>query len=120
MLRLTAPYDVSVLKPAAHPIAAYLEQVQVATPRVPVINNVDVAMEKEPQRIKQALARQACNPVRWVEVVRHIAGEGITQVVECGPGKVLAGLVKRIDGNLTGYALTDGQSLDQTLQALRS
>jgi len=120
MLPVSAPFHSSLLKPAADRLAAYLEQVQVATPRVPVINNVDVAMEKEPQRIKQALARQACNPVRWVEVVRRIAGEGITQVVECGPGKVLAGLVKRIDGNLAGYALTDGQSLDQTLQALRS
>ncbi len=84
------------------------------------MNNVDVAQETDPRRIKHALSRQACNPVRWVEVVRAIAGAGITHVVECGPGKVLAGLSKRIDSSLRGYAIADPQSLEQTLQALKA
>jgi len=84
------------------------------------VNNVDVTQETDPRRIKDALSRQACNPVRWVEVVRAIAGAGIAHVVECGPGKVLAGLSRRIDGSLQGYAITDPQSLGQTLQALKS
>jgi len=77
-------------------------------------------MESDPQRIKDALARQACKPVRWVEVVRSMAGAGVTHVVECGPGRVLAGLTKRIDKNLQGLAITDPQSLAQTLQAIRA
>jgi len=81
---------------------------------------VDVASESEPARIKQSLARQACNPVRWVEVVRRIAAGGISHVVECGPGKVLAGLTRRIEGGLQSHAITDAQSLQQTLLAVKS
>jgi [acyl-carrier-protein] S-malonyltransferase len=91
----------------------------VSAPRIPVVNNVDAALEREPQRIKHALARQASNPVRWVEVVRRMAADGISHVVECGPGKVLAGLTRRIDNSLQGYAITDPQSLEQALQALK-
>jgi [acyl-carrier-protein] S-malonyltransferase len=87
---------------------------------MPVVNNVDVATESDPLRIKDALARQACRPVRWVEVIRHIAAAGVTHVAECGPGKVLAGLTRRIDGNLQGLAITDPQSLEQALQALHA
>jgi len=94
--------------------------VPVNKPGIPVVNNVDVAVENEPGRIKQALARQACNPVRWVEVVRRIAAGGIAHVVECGPGKVLAGMTKRIDSSLQSHAITDAQSLQQTLRALKS
>ena len=99
-------------------LAAYLGNVSMSAPRIPVVNNVDVATENDPQRIKDALARQACKPVRWVEVVRRLAGAGVTHVAECGPGKVLAGLTRRIDGNLQGLAITDPQSLAQALQAL--
>ena len=120
MLPVSAPFHSSLLKPAADRLAAYLDSVTVRTPRIPVVNNVDVAMENDPRRIKDALARQACHPVRWVEVVRRIAGTGIAHVAECGPGRVLAGLTKRIEGGLQGYAITDPQSLDQTLQALKS
>jgi len=120
MLPVSAPFHSSLLRPAADKLAAYLEKVTVSAPRVPVVNNVDVTQEIDPGRIRNALARQACSPVRWVEVVRAIAGAGITQVVECGPGRVLAALTKRIEGGLQGYAITDPQSLVQTLQALKS
>ncbi len=119
MLPVSAPFHSSLLKPAADRLATYLDGVQMSAPRVPVVNNVDVAVEKEPQRIKHALARQASNPVRWVEVVRRIAGESISHVAECGPGKVLAGLTRRIDSGLQGYAITDPQSLEHALQALK-
>ncbi|MGH8702241.1 MAG: ACP S-malonyltransferase [Burkholderiales bacterium] len=120
MLPVSAPFHCSLLKPAAEKLASRLDGIRVSAPRIPVINNVDVAMENEPQRIKQALARQACSPVRWVEVVRRIAAAGVLHVAECGPGKVLAGLTRRIDGRLKGYAITDPQSLEQALQAFRS
>jgi [acyl-carrier-protein] S-malonyltransferase len=119
MLPVSAPFHSSLLKPAADKLASYLESVQMSAPRIPVVNNVDVAVEKEPRRIKQALARQASNPVRWVEIVRRMAGEGISDVAECGPGKVLAGLTRRIDSSLQGHAITDPRSLEQALQALK-
>lgn len=120
MLPVSAPFHSSLLKPAADKLAVYLEQVKLGAPGIPVINNVDVAVEKEPQRIRQALARQACNPVRWVEVIRRMAGEGIVHVAECGPGKVLAGLSRRIDGGLQGHAITDPQSMEQARQVIGS
>ena len=119
MLPVSAPFHSSLLKPAADKLASYLEKVQLSAPRIPVVNNVDVATESDPQRIKEALARQACNPVRWVEVVRRIASHGIAHVAECGPGKVLAGMTKRIDGALQSHALADAQSLQQALMALK-
>jgi [acyl-carrier-protein] S-malonyltransferase len=120
MLPVSAPFHSSLLRPAADKLATYLEKVPVVTPGIPVVNNVDVALEKDPVRIRQSLARQACNPVRWVEAVRRIAAGGVRHVVECGPGKVLAGLTKRIEGSLQGHAITDMQSLQQTLQAVKS
>jgi [acyl-carrier-protein] S-malonyltransferase len=120
MLPVSAPFHSSLLKPVADRLASYLDRIHMSVPRVPVVNNVDVAVENEPQRIKQALARQASNPVRWVEVVRRIAGEGISHVAECGPGKVLAGLTRRIDGSLQGYTITDPRSLEQALETFQS
>ena len=120
MLPVSAPFHSSLLQPAAERLSTYLGRVGVSSPRIPVVNNVDVAAESDPQRIKDALARQACRPVRWVEVIRYIAAAGVTHVAECGPGKVLAGLTKRIDGSLQGLAITDPQSLDQALQTLRA
>ncbi len=119
MLPVSAPFHSSLLKPAADKLAAHLEKINLGAPRIPVVNNVDVAQESDPTRIKGALARQACSPVRWVEVVRAMAGAGVTHVVECGPGKVLAGLTKRIESGLLGYAITDSQSLVQTKEALK-
>jgi len=120
MLPVSAPFHSSLLRPAADKLRSYLVNISVSAPRIPVVNNVDVKIENDPQRIRDALARQACKPVRWVEVVRHMAGMGVTHVVECGPGKVLAGLTRRIDGNLQGLAITDPQSLEQALQVLKS
>lgn len=120
MLPVSAPFHSSLLRPAADKLAAYLDKIAVSAPRVPVVNNVDVAQEIDPGRIRNALARQACSPVRWVEVVRAIASAGVTHVVECGPGKVLAALTRRIDSGLQGHAIADPQSLAQTLQAFKS
>ena len=119
MLPVSAPFHSSLLKPAADRLAGRLEGIQVSKPRIPVVNNVDVAIENEPSRIKAALARQACNPVRWVEVVRQIGAQGVVHVAECGPGKVLAGMTKRIDDKLQGHAITDAQSLDAVMAAVK-
>jgi [acyl-carrier-protein] S-malonyltransferase len=118
MLPVSAPFHSSLLQPAADRLSAHLGKIGVSAPRIPVVNNVDVATESDPQRIKDALARQACKPVRWVEVVRHIGAAGITHIAECGPGKVLAGLSRRIDGKLQGLAITDPLSLEEALRAL--
>jgi [acyl-carrier-protein] S-malonyltransferase len=120
MLPVSAPFHSSLLKPAADRLATHLETISMSAPRIPVVNNVDVAQETDPQRIKDALARQACNPVRWVEVIRTMARADVTHIVECGPGKVLAGLTKRIEGSLQGYAIADPQSLVQVMETLKS
>ena len=119
MLPVSAPFHSSLLRPAANRLAERMKGIAFNAPRIPVVNNVDAAMTSDPAQIKDALARQACNPVRWVEVIRRMAAAGVTHVAECGPGKVLAGLTKRIDGDLKGYAITDPRSLQQTLQALK-
>ena len=119
MLPVSAPFHASLLKPAAQRLQEHLAGVVFSPPQIPVVNNVDVAIVEDPQKIKDALARQACNPVRWVEVIRHMARAGVTHVAECGPGRVLAGLTKRIDGTLQGLAIADAASLAQALQTLR-
>ncbi|MEO7727392.1 MAG: ACP S-malonyltransferase [Burkholderiales bacterium] len=116
MLPVSAPFHASLLKPAAQRLEKYLADVSFAAPQIPVVNNVDVAVVTDPQAIKAALARQACNPVRWVEIVQHMARDGVTHVVECGPGRVLAGMTKRIEGTLQGFAISDAASLAQTVQ----
>jgi [acyl-carrier-protein] S-malonyltransferase len=120
LLPVSAPFHSSLLKPAAGRLAGYLGKIGLSAPRIPVVNNVDVAMEREAHRIKDALARQACSPVRWVEVIRHLANAGVTHVVECGPGKVLAGLTRRIEAQLHGASISDPASLEQCLQSLKS
>jgi len=119
LLPVSAPFHSSLLKPAAQKLQQYLGNVAFNAPGIPVVNNVDAAVIDDPQKIKDALARQACNPVRWVEVVRQMASEGITHVAECGPGKVLAGLTKRIDPVLQGLAIADAATLGQALQTLQ-
>jgi [acyl-carrier-protein] S-malonyltransferase len=84
-----------------------------------VVNNIDVAIERDPARIRDALARQAAGPVRWAEIVRRMAAEGVTHVVECGPGKVLAGLTRRIDASLESLAITDPASIEEAVARLR-
>ena len=115
-LPVSAPFHSSLLQSASDRLREYLASVEVKVPQIPLVNNVDVAIVSEPAAIKDALVRQAAGAVRWVECVQAMAKSGVTHVVECGPGKVLAGLTKRIDGNLVGAAITDPASLDETLK----
>ncbi|WP_017774668.1 ACP S-malonyltransferase [Paraburkholderia kururiensis] len=115
-LPVSAPFHSSLLKPASDRLREYLASVEVREPAIPVVNNVDVAMVRDPAAIRDALVRQAAGAVRWVECVKAIAAQGVTHVIECGPGKVLAGLTKRIDGNLVGAAIVDPASLDEALK----
>ena len=110
-LPVSAPFHSSLMKPAAEKLRVRLAETVLAAPRVPVINNIDVAVESDADRIRDALYRQAFGPVRWVECVQVIKARGISTVVECGPGKVLAGMTKRIDSELTGSALYDPATL---------
>ena len=114
-LPVSAPFHSSLMQPAAIKLEGFLKNVAFVAPSVPVINNVDVKMESDPARIKDALVRQAASPVRWAEIIRAMAEQGVTHVVECGPGRVLAGLVKRIDPRVQGLAATDRASLEQAL-----
>ncbi|MBE0616117.1 MAG: ACP S-malonyltransferase [Burkholderiales bacterium] len=112
-LPVSAPFHSELMQPAAERLQQYLQDIEFKAPRIPVINNVDVASYVEPAQIKDALVRQAYHPVRWVETIRAFAAQGITQVAECGPGKALAGMTKRIDGNLESLALADQASIEQ-------
>ena len=114
-LPVSAPFHSSLLRPAADKLAARLAQLEFKTPNIPVINNVDVAQEGDPARIKDALVRQAYNPVRWVETVQQMAAMGISVVAECGPGKVLAGLTKRCADGVSGVALADVAAIEANL-----
>ncbi len=112
ILPVSAPFHSTLLKPAAEKLQAALAELSLNTPEIPVVNNVDVRIETDVARIKDALVRQAWHPVRWVECAQFIAEQGVTDMVECGPGKVLAGLAKRIDARLAGHALVDQASLN--------
>lgn len=115
LLPVSAPFHSSLLAPAADVLAAALAEIDVAAPQVPLINNVDVATVDTPDAIRDALVRQAWHAVRWVETLQAMKAQGVTHVIECGPGKVLTGLTKRIDGELTGLAITDPASLEAAL-----
>lgn len=117
VLPVSAPFHSSLLQPAAERLRGYLAQVAIKAPAIPMINNVDVAIESEPARIADALARQAAGPVRWVEIVHSLASQGVTHVVECGPGRVLAGLTRRIAPELESLAIFDPESLKEALAA---
>jgi len=110
-LPVSAPFHSSLMKPAAERLREKLVDVAFSAPHIPVVNNIDVAVETDAARIKDALYRQAFGPVRWVECMQAIKGRGASVVVECGPGKVLAGMVKRIDADMTGAALYDPATL---------
>ena len=118
-LPVSAPFHSSLMQPAANKLEGFLKNVAFAVPSVPVINNVDVKTESDPEKIKNALVRQAASPVRWAETIRQMAEQGVTHVVECGPGKVLAGLVKRIDSRLVGIAAADRASLEAALATVK-
>ncbi len=117
-LPVSAPFHSSLMKPAADKLREKLAATAFAAPQIPVINNIAVAVETDPDRIRTALYEQAFGPVRWVECVQAIKARGLTTIVECGPGKVLAGMVKRIDAELTGVAMFDPASLAQTREML--
>ncbi len=117
-LPVSAPFHSSLMKPAADKLKEKLAGTAFAAPLIPVINNIEVAVESDPERIRAALYAQAFGPVRWVECVQALKARGIHTVVECGPGKVLAGMVKRIDAEMTGVALFDPDSLAQVKEAL--
>lgn len=110
-LPVSAPFHSSLMKPAAERLKENLESVKFMRPQIALINNIDVAVEVDADRIRDALYRQAFGPVRWVECVRALKARGASNVVECGPGKVLAGMVKRIDPEMNGFALFDPASL---------
>ena len=110
-LPVSAPFHSSLMKPAAERLKAALAGIELAAPRIPVVNNVDVAVESDPVRIRDALVRQAAGPVRWVECVQALRARGITHVIECGPGKALTGMTKRIDAELVGAPLYDPATL---------
>jgi [acyl-carrier-protein] S-malonyltransferase len=110
-LPVSAPFHSSLMKPAADRLREKLATTAIAAPAIPVVNNIDVAIESDADRIRDALVRQAFGPVRWVECVRAIQARGIDTLVECGPGKVLAGMTKRIDAALTGLAVYDPATL---------
>lgn len=118
-LPVSAPFHSSLLQPASEKLKTYLANIQFNAPKISVINNVDVAVLNEPAAIKDALVRQAAKPVRWHETIQSMANQGITQVVECGPGKVLAGLTKRINDAMTGVPVFDQTSLDDALATLK-
>ena len=110
-LPVSAPFHSSLMRPAAERLKAALAGIELAAPRIPVVNNVDVAFESDPERIRDALVRQAAGPVRWVECVQALRARGITHVIECGPGKALTGMTKRIDAELVGASLYDPATL---------
>jgi [acyl-carrier-protein] S-malonyltransferase len=118
-LPVSAPFHSSLLQPASEKLKGYLANIEFKAPTVPVINNVDVEILNDPVAIKDALVRQAAKPVRWQETIQAMAGQGVTQVVECGPGKVLAGLTKRINDQLTGVPVFDDASLNEVLASLK-
>ena len=117
-LPVSAPFHSSLMKPAAEKLREKLAAVDFAAPKIPVINNIEVAAETDPDRIRAALYGQAFGPVRWVECVQAIKARGLTTLVECGPGKVLAGMAKRIDPELTGAPLFDPASLAEVKELL--
>lgn len=117
-LPVSAPFHCALMQPAAARLAEALPKVVFARPTITLINNVDVASPDEPDAIRDALVRQAAAPVRWVEVIQRMAELGAFTVAECGPGKVLAGLTKRINRELTGVALADSATLEQLAQQI--
>ena len=118
-LPVSAPFHSSLMQPAAEKLREALSSVDLKVPAIALINNVDVAEEHDPQRIRDALYRQAFGAVRWVECIQALKARGLTNVVECGPGKVLTGMVARIDPAMTGLPLFDPATCDSVAVALQ-
>lgn len=119
VLPVSVPSHCLLMKPAADKLARYLNDVTITTTRIPVIANVNVVVNNEPEQIKDALVRQLYQPVRWVETIQKMSADGVTKIVECGPGKVLAGLTKRINKKITAFPVLDKASLEKAVAALQ-
>jgi len=117
-LPVSAPFHSSLMRPAGEKLRVYLEKISLAAPKIKLLNNVDVKIENDPLAIRDALVRQAYSPVRWVETIAKLRELGVTHVIECGPGRVLAGMTKRIDAGMQSTALADRASLEKALQAV--
>ena len=118
-LPVSAPFHSSLMKPAGEKLRGYLAKVAIATPKLRLVNNVDVKVEGAPAAIKDALVRQASSPVRWVETIRAMRAQGVTHVVECGPGRALAGMVKRIDKDIQTASLGERAAIEKAVQSLK-
>jgi [acyl-carrier-protein] S-malonyltransferase len=118
-LPVSAPFHSGLMQPAAERLREYLQRVELGAPAIPLINNVDVDTPADPATIKDALVRQAAAPVRWVETIQRMSQSGVTHVLECGPRKILAGLVKRIAPALQGIALSDRAAVEQALATIK-
>ena len=118
LLPVSAPFHSSLMRPAAEKLKQGLAETQFSSPRIALVNNIDVAVETDVARLRDALYRQSFGPVRWMQSVLAIKARGIEHFVECGPGKVLAGMVKRIDPALSGLAVFDPASLTETKESL--
>jgi [acyl-carrier-protein] S-malonyltransferase len=118
LLAVSAPFHSSLMRPAAEALRERLRSAAIRTPHIPVVNNIDVAAPADPDAIRDALYRQASGAVRWVEVVQALRARGLMHVLECGPGKVLSGLVKRIDPELVSMTLLDPASLKEAKELL--
>ena len=119
LLPVSAPFHSSLMKPAADALREKLATVALAAPRIAVVNNIDVAVQTEPDAIREALFRQAFGPVRWVEVTQALRARGLTHILECGPGKVLSGLVKRVDAEVQSTTVLDPASLKAALEMVQ-
>jgi [acyl-carrier-protein] S-malonyltransferase len=119
MLPVSAPFHCSLMLPAAEKLQIRLADLKFSAPQIPVVNNVDVAQLSDPEAIKNALVRQAAAPVRWVETMQAMQAAGVTHVIECGPGKVLSGLVKRCADGVAGLAMADLAGLEAALALVK-
>lgn len=120
LLPVSAPFHSQLMRPAAQKLQEALQALTFAMPQIPVINNIDVSVQTDATAIKDALYRQAFGPVRWVECIAAIKARGVSTIIECGPGKILAGLIKRIDAELTGAALFDPASMAEVKALLQN
>ncbi|WP_430010018.1 ACP S-malonyltransferase [Methylophaga lonarensis] len=118
LLPVSVPSHCELMRPAADRLKLELENITINSPKIPVIHNASVTSSLDAAEIRDLLTQQLFSPVRWVETIQHLAGNGVTTLVECGPGKVLAGLTKRIDKSVEALPVFDPASLDKAIQAL--
>lgn len=118
-LPVSAPFHTELMKPAGEKLATAIADVDIATPELPVVHNVHAATESDPERIRALLVEQIYSPVQWTRCIQAIAGNGATRIVECGPGKVLSGLNRRIDKTMLSYSLEEPEALTATREELK-